>query len=348
MNSWANNLEKYPDVIQLLTGTSKNGRGLSLDTLKYYNVGVTEFDFPSFVDGKQVWLKEKCITFPWTRLPLIESGSNEIIIDRVKVRSVINKGNQRLIPPNAGWGFFGWHTIPATTKEIVITEGEYDAMAVYEATKLPAISLPNGARSLPVDLLPCVERFVKIYLWMDYDTAGQEGAEQFSKKLGMDRTYLVKNKGTDGPNDANAALLDAETDIKKMILQAEVFPHEQIISFSNNDLRKEVFREFSEIEVRKGVQSTTLPSFNKFLKGHRRGELTILTGTTGIGKTTILSQLSIDFCAQGVTTLWGSFELKLPRLIKTMLNQFSGQNLAKSIDDFPYWADKFEELPLHF
>lgn len=32
----------------------------------------------------------------------------------------------------------------------MITEGEYDAMAVHQETGLPAISLPNGANHLPV------------------------------------------------------------------------------------------------------------------------------------------------------------------------------------------------------
>jgi twinkle protein len=36
-------------------------------------------------------------------------------------------------------------------------------------------------------------------------------------------------------------------------------------------------------------------------------ELTILSGGTGCGKTTFLSQLSMDLCRKGVPTLWGSF-----------------------------------------
>jgi len=38
-----------------------------------------------------------------------------------------------------------------------------------QATGLPAVSLPNGARSLPVQVLPLLERFRRIYLWMDDD-----------------------------------------------------------------------------------------------------------------------------------------------------------------------------------
>lgn len=49
-----------------------------------------------------------------------------------------------------------------------------------------------------------------------------------------------------------------------------------------------------------GVPITTLPELNRLLKGHRRGELTVLTGPTGAGKTSLLSALSLDLCKQGV------------------------------------------------
>jgi hypothetical protein len=38
---------------------------------------------------------------------------------------------------------------------------------------MPCVSLPNGASSLPPKVLPLLERFDRIYLWMDDDVAGQ-------------------------------------------------------------------------------------------------------------------------------------------------------------------------------
>lgn len=38
---------------------------------------------------------------------------------------------------------------------------------------MAAISLPNGASSLPPQVLPLLERFERIYLWMDDDVPGQ-------------------------------------------------------------------------------------------------------------------------------------------------------------------------------
>lgn len=38
---------------------------------------------------------------------------------------------------------------PDSRDMLVITEGEYDAMAVYQSTGVPAVSLPQGASHLP-------------------------------------------------------------------------------------------------------------------------------------------------------------------------------------------------------
>ena len=94
---------------------------------------------------------------------------------KAKVRGIgrENKSYMRVKPGGSIWGLFGLNTVGASDKEVVITEGEYDAMAVHQATGLPAISLPNGATHLPSSVLRYLEQFEKIYLWMDEDEAGR-------------------------------------------------------------------------------------------------------------------------------------------------------------------------------
>lgn len=85
------------------------------------------------------------------------------------------------------------------------------------------------------------------------------------------------------------------------------------------------------------------------LKGLRRGELTLVTGASGSGKTTFLSQLSIDFVQQGIPTLWGSFEIKNEILAHTMLSQYSNEKFTPSKGELALkWMEEFEQLPLHF
>lgn len=78
------------------------------------------------------------------------------------------------------------------------------------------------------------------------------------------------------------------------------------------------------------------------------GELTVFTGPTGAGKTTFLSEYSLDLCSQDVRTLWGSFEICNVRLAKRMLHQFSGVDLDKEPLKFELIADEFEKLPMYF
>lgn len=51
---------------------------------------------------------------------------------------------------------------------------------------------------------------------------------------------------------------------------------------------------------------------------------------------------------QGVNTLWGSFEINNVRLAKIMLTQFAMQRLEENLEQYDFWADRFEELPLYF
>ena len=57
--------------------------------------------------------------------------------------------------------------------------------------------------------------------------------------------------------------------------------------------RKDIFNELTNIEEAEGTKWKRFSGLNKYLKGHRKGELTLLTGPTGSGKTTFLSEYSL-------------------------------------------------------
>lgn len=322
-------------------------RGINDETLRKYGVGAEYFRFMSD-DGS--YDSHLCYVFP------MFDASGTLV--RLKARSISEKKHMKLDPKGGAWGLFGLDTVPASATELVLTEGEFDAMAVHQATGIPAVSLPNGARSLPVSLLPGLERFEKIYLWMDDDLAGMEGARQFAKKLGLSRCVLVRplrkehafnTEEASSCKDANEALLNGH-DISAMLRAARRAPHEGIATFA--DLRDEIFVEFTNPLQVQGVRSEFLPRLNSIVKGHRRGELTVYSGHTGVGKTTLLSQMSLDYCMQGVPTLWGSFEISNVRIAKLLLSQYYARCTGKSpvglVQDFDTWAEKFESLPLYF
>lgn len=249
----------YPAVWKTLTDRTPQGRWLTEETLRKYCVGACQ---KTFIADNGDSHTEDCVVFPW--ISLQDDGSP--LVHRYKIRSIETKSHMRLEPHGGDWGFFGWHTVPANCSTLVITEGEYDAMAVYQATGIPTISLPNGATSLPVRLLPLLEPIKEIILWMDFDRTGQENAQRFAKKLGQGRVRIVpppppramsldgedgengedgedsedgmEGKGKESGLDLAYGVKDAcdclrrGLNLREFIDRATCLPHDQILTFS--------------------------------------------------------------------------------------------------------------------
>ncbi|CAG8441736.1 16641_t:CDS:2 [Acaulospora colombiana] len=333
-----------------------NKHGLTSETLIAYKVGVARYQNinPSLSNSKDFLARksggeELCITFPRTS-PEFDRGLSDALkskIVRVKACSVNDGELVAFDPPAFCPGLFGYHLAKLENETIIITGNEYDAMAAYQETSIPATCLPNQANQLPMQVLPLLERFSRIYIWLDDDVNGQDSAEKFADKLGIDRCLIVKTRcgGFTGPINAHEALEQGK-DLKEILAQAKPLQHEQILDFES--MKDSVFREISNPEQVRGILSKDLPALNKVMKGHRLGELTVFTGPTGTGKTTILSQLSLDYCKSGVSTLWGSFEIPNVRLAKRMLTQYAEKDLSSCPEEFSEWAIKFQQLPMYF
>lgn len=50
-----------------------------------------------------------------------------------------------------------------------------------------------------------------------------------------------------------------------------------------------------------GIRWSRFTELNDLLMGHREGELTVFSGLTGTGKTTFMSEYSLDLCMNGVS-----------------------------------------------
>lgn len=127
---------------------------------------------------------------------------------------------------------------------------------------------------------------------------------------------------------------------------AKPLQHQSIITF--DDIQDDIYYDLIHKDEISGIQCDTLPIINKTIKGLRRGELTILTGPTGCGKTTLLSQISLDYAKKGVQTLWGSFEITNRRLINKMLQQYNEKPLTVDKNNYIELCQKFSVLPIRF
>ncbi|CAM1295977.1 C10orf2 (predicted) [Pycnogonum litorale] len=239
---------------------------------------------------------------------------------------------------------FGWQDIKPDDKEVIVTSSPLYMAAIKQALKnsIVCVALPHGSASLSQNLLPTFEQFDKITLWFDTDMRSWESAKIFARKLDETRCYLVCSH----TNKYHPLKALSSNRVKEILKMSEAVSHRCITSFRS--LRQDVYRELSNSEEVAGVKWKRFPTLNRLLKGHRRAELTVLTGPTGCGKTTFVSEYSLDLCTQGVITLWGSFEIQNVRLAKMMLTQFSRMSMQKNLLKFDYCADRFEALKLYF
>ncbi|KAI8323289.1 hypothetical protein GQ54DRAFT_296849 [Martensiomyces pterosporus] len=244
-------------------------------------------------------------------------------------------------------GLFGFHMAAPESSDVILTGHELDAVAAYQETGIPAVSLPRGPYQLPLDAMRALERFERVYVWLDDAHQGAEAAKLITRKLGVDRCLVVQTKrgNPHGPKSASIALARGYS-LAEILEESRPVQHDKVLDFSA--LREAVKFEVTNPDLIRGVESTDLPGWNACFKGLRPGELTILSGATGCGKTTVISQMSLDFCKSGVSTLWGSFEIPNVRLATRMMSQFAKRDISQAPAEVEYWSRKFEQLPIYF
>ncbi|XP_068439548.1 twinkle mtDNA helicase [Clinocottus analis] len=293
--------------------------------------------------GVRLFKPTKSLVFPWFGGPDCSLKGVKLLSAQITDADKVIYNEATIPKSNSYYNLFGLPLVGRMDTEVVLTGHELDTLAVSHATGLPSVALPRGVSCLPPILLPYLEQFKQVTLWLGDDIRSWEASKIFSRKLGLRRCSLVR------PGEFR--LRPAETLARgrsfDQILKSSIpAAHKSIVSFKQ--LREDVYGELVNKEQVAGVKWARFQELNRILKGHRKGELTVFTGPTGSGKTTFISEVALDLCMQGVNTLWGSFEINNVRLAKIMLTQFAMQRLEDNLEQYDFWADKFEELPLYF
>jgi len=233
-----------------------------------------------------------------------ESGKNICVhrkylkVDRPdgKKDSWSTKGTKRCL--------FGKQLINENVSELVITEGEIDALS-FHSWSIPAVSIPNGVSDFEwVDIdWEWLARFEKVYVCMDMDEPGKQAAPDICKRLGLHRCYIVSLP----KKDVNECLVAGVTkeEMERCLHTAKQIELDEIKRA--DDYTTEVCDYYTTDFSKQGWDTPWYPELPWRV---RKSELTILTGFSGHGKTIGLNQLIMHLVQQGVRVMDASLEIK--------------------------------------
>ena len=190
----------------------------------------------------------------------------------------------------------------ASKNKLFITEGEIDAMALYQVMYdgmqqkwrdkgfLPCVvSLPTGvaagANKL-LDNIKFLKRFQEIVIVFDSDDAGRQGAEKVAKLI--DHKILLAHLPL---KDAGEMLVEhRETELYSCVLkEATAYEPDGILNANTA---------WDRYKERKTMESFPYPpqfkELNEKTYGYRRGSVVTITSGSGMGKSTFIKELCHD------------------------------------------------------
>lgn len=237
----------------------------------------------------------------------------------------------RAIPEKKFWTdadcepcLFGWQAMPKDSRRLVIVEGEFDALAMFDYG-LPALSVPFGGGDK--DKQRWIEHefdrlsfYDDIVLVMDADIAGDQAVAEIVKRLGRERVRIAKLPR----KDANQCLVDgiAREEIEAAIQCARSLDPENLKSAA--DYADAVWAEFSIRE--KGEIGIRLPWKSRGPELLLRpGETSLWAGMNGHGKSQLIGYVAVRAMKDGHRACVASLEFSPPKLLRRLQCQHLGK-----------------------
>jgi len=294
---------KDKDFHQKLTQTAmeylKSQRGLKNETIKQFMLGC---------DSEN-------ITIPYYK-------NNRLV--NIKYRSIKEKQYKR--EEGCESTLFNIDRIDKT-KDLIVTEGEFDCISAVQVGYENTISISTGAQGFNPEWIDFFDSCSgRIYMAYDNDEKGNEGSDKIAKKIGNYRCYRALLPAKDF-NDCLMAGFTKE-DIDKILLESKPYTLQNFIHIAQIADRVNLI--FRKEDKGKGLKLHNWYQFNEKLGGLRPAEITILTGETASGKTTFALNIIYFLLSQGERVIIASTEMKA----EAVLMKLYSIHMKKSFYDF--------------
>lgn len=220
---------------------------------------------------------------------------------------------------------WGWNLVKDSDRNIVICEGEIDAMSICQmGCNMPVLSVPSGSSNLDwIDNdYARLQHFENIYICPDNDAPGKAMAAKVCARLGLSRTYILPLP-SNSYKDANDVLREGNeyhTDAMSWFAQAYTMTP-PTIQEANDDLES-----LKALYARARNQETSKFIFPEMDFDMRDGEMTLLSGYPGSGKSQWLYMIVLHEIRMGNKFLLCSYEITPTKMKRGIITLLHGEN----------------------
>lgn len=225
-----------------------------------------------------------------------------------------------------------------TENTIFITEGELDALSIFQAGGFAASVGGGGGDSKLLEFLEkerCQGKSWKLILALDSDEAGKEHANKLAaklKSLGFAFSTLEMAASCKDPNEW--LQISPET-LKNAIIEAKQWAaSDSIIREEGKDLTQDSLVKYSAASALKSFEKnilsgrykptpTGLKEFDDMLGGGLYPGLYVIAAATGFGKSTFCLQLADELASRGEDVVYFSLEMSQDELIARSLSRLT-------------------------
>jgi twinkle protein len=300
-------------------GAYLKSRGLTAETLDAFRVAENakgEIVLPSLRDGELVFVK-------YLQVKRDENGKKKMRVEA-----------------DCEPCLFGWQAVSPQSREVVITEGEIDAMSVFQLG-FNALSIPfgggGGDKQRWIDYeFENLERFDVIYLALDADAAGKEATKIIAERLGVERCRVVDIPAPH--KDANDLLLAGFDTLKfSALLEKSTTQDPEELKQASGYLDQVLAAFYPAHEREEGVRTPWHSVGDNLL--FRPGELSILAGINGHGKSQIAGHMLLEAVRQEYRCCVASMEFQAYRWLKRLTKQACAEDIPspQKIRDAHEW-----------
>jgi twinkle protein len=217
--------------------------------------------------------------------PYYKLNTNEVSaakVREVKDKNFYSSGN------TVGVGFFG-QTKCTTNKYITITEGELDALSIYEMSgrKWDVVSLRTGASGAAKEIkeqLEWLESYETVVICFDNDKAGEEAVDQIKDLFSPNKLHICRLPLKDA---SEMLMANKVKDFIEWWWNAKTYRPDGIVAGVDT---------WDNLVEKRNVRSIPYPweGLNVLTRGHRPYELVTITSGSGMGKSQFIRELEYD------------------------------------------------------